>query len=67
MRLYMDEIPHPRQGTNHRPCSNPASVGASAGTRLVWHTMADGSLIVRAKTQSMLDLHGAPKRPKING
>jgi AbrB family looped-hinge helix DNA binding protein len=39
-------------------------IGAVPGTRLVWHVMPDGSVIVRAKTKSILDLAGALKAPK---
>jgi len=39
-------------------------LGAGPGTRLVWHVMPDGSLIVRAKTRSVLDLAGSLKAPK---
>ena len=39
-------------------------LGAGPGTRLVWHVMPDGSLIVRAKTLSILDLAGTLKAPK---
>ena len=39
-------------------------LGAGPGTRLVWHVMPDGSLIVRAKTLSVLDLAGSLKSPK---
>lgn len=39
-------------------------IGAGPGTRLVWHVMPDGSLIVRAKTHSILDLKGILKSPK---
>lgn len=39
-------------------------IGAGPGTRLVWHVMPDGSLIVRAKTLSVLDLAGSLKAPK---
>ena len=38
-------------------------LGAGPGTRLVWHVMPDGSLIVRAKTLSILDLAGTLKAP----
>lgn len=40
------------------------SMGAAPGTRLVWHVMPDGSVIVRAKTRSILDLAGSLKAPK---
>lgn len=36
-------------------------IGAGPGTRLVWHVMPGGALIVRAKTHSLLDLAGARK------
>lgn len=39
-------------------------IGAVPGTRLVWHVLPDGSLIVRAKTRSVLELAGSLKRPK---
>jgi antitoxin PrlF len=39
-------------------------IGATPGTRLVWHVMPDGSLIVRAKTRSVLELAGTLKAPK---
>lgn len=34
------------------------------GTRLHWHLMPDGTIIVRAKTKSVLDLAGMIKVPK---
>lgn len=40
------------------------SIGAGPGTRLVWHVMPDGSLIVRAKSRSILDLAGSLKPPE---
>lgn len=39
-------------------------IGAVPGTRLVWHVMPDGSVIVRAKTKSILDLAGILESPK---
>jgi antitoxin PrlF len=38
-------------------------IGAGRGTRLVWHVIPNGSLIVRAKTRSLLDLGGSLKAP----
>ena len=38
-------------------------LGAGPGTRLVWHIMPNGSLIVRAKTHSLLSLQGMLKSP----
>ena len=40
------------------------SIGATSGTRLVWHVMPDGGVIVRAKVRSVLDLAGNLKPPK---
>lgn len=40
------------------------SIGATPGTRLVWHVTPDGAVIVRAKTKSVLDLAGSLKPPK---
>ena len=39
-------------------------IGAGPGTRLVWHVMPDGSLLVRAKTHSILELKGMLKSPR---
>jgi len=39
-------------------------IGAGPGTRLLWHAMPDGSVMVRAKTRSILDLAGAFRPPK---
>lgn len=36
-------------------------MGAKPGTRLLWHLMPDGSIVVRAKTKSLLDLGGSVK------
>jgi antitoxin PrlF len=34
------------------------------GTKLQWHLMPDGTIIVRAKTKSILELAGMLKAPK---
>lgn len=39
-------------------------LGAKPGTRLLWHVMPDGSVLIRAKTLSILDLAGSLKSPK---
>jgi antitoxin PrlF len=39
-------------------------IGALPGTRLVWHVMPDGGLLVRAKNKSVLELAGSLKAPK---
>ena len=46
----------PRQVRDH--------IGAGPGTRLVWHVLPGGGLVVRAKTHSVLDLAGMLKSPK---
>ena len=38
-------------------------LGAGPGTKLVWHVMPNGSLIVRVKTRSLLALAGSLKAP----
>lgn len=40
-----------------------AFVDVKPGTRLVWLAMPDGTIIVRAKTKSILDLAGMLKAP----
>ena len=37
---------------------------AEAGTKLQWNFMPDGTITVRAKTKSILDLAGMLKAPK---
>ncbi len=48
--------------------SNPAEiralVHARPGTRLFWSVMPDGTIIVRAKSKSILDMAGMLKAPK---
>ncbi len=39
-------------------------IGAGPGTRLVWHVMPGGALMVRAKTHSVLGLAGSLKSPR---
>ena len=38
-------------------------LGAKPGTRLVWHVLPGGRLIVRAKTGSILEARGMLKSP----
>ena len=52
------------KGQTTVPLQVRESIGATPGTRLVWHVMPDGSLIVRAKTRSILDLAGRLKPTK---
>jgi antitoxin PrlF len=39
-------------------------IGAGPGTRLVSHLMPDSTIIVRAKTKSIVDMAGALRAPK---
>jgi antitoxin PrlF len=46
------------------PADIRALVDAKAGTGLVWSAMPDGTIIVRGKTKSILDMAGLLKAPK---
>jgi len=46
------------------PAEIRALIRAEPGTRLVWSVTPDGTLIVRAKTKSILDMAGMLKAPK---
>jgi bifunctional DNA-binding transcriptional regulator/antitoxin component of YhaV-PrlF toxin-antitoxin module len=35
------------------------ALGAESGARLAWHVLSDGTVVVRAKTKSILDLAGS--------
>jgi len=52
------------KGQTTVPADVRALVHAKPGTRLVWSVMPDGTIIVRAKTQSILDMAGMLKAPK---
>ena len=52
------------KGQTTVPADVRALVHAEPGTRLVWSVMPDGTIIVRAKTKSILDLAGMLKAPK---
>ncbi len=52
------------KGQTTVPADIRALVHAQPGTRLVWSVMPDGTIIVRAKTKSLLDLAGLVKVPK---
>ena len=60
----MSESTITAKGQTTVPAQVREQVGAAPGTRLVWHVMPDGSIIVRAKTKSILDLAGILKPPK---
>jgi len=52
------------KGQTTVPADIRAFVDAKPGTRLIWSAMPDGTIIVRAKTKSILDLGGILKAPK---
>jgi antitoxin PrlF len=52
------------KGQTTVPADIRALVHAKPGTRLVWSAMPDGTIIVRAKTKSILDMAGMLKAPK---
>ena len=52
------------KGQTTVPADIRASVHAEPGTRLVWSVMPDGTIIVRAKSKSILDMAGILKAPK---
>jgi antitoxin PrlF len=52
------------KGQTTVPADTRALGDAKPGSRLVWSAMPDGTLIVRAKTRSILDMAGRLKAPK---
>jgi len=52
------------KGQTTVPAEVRARLGAEPGTRLVWHVMPDGSVVVRAKSRSILALAGALKKSR---
>ncbi len=52
------------KGQTTVPADVRALIHAEPGTRLVWSVMPDGTIIVRAKTKSILELAGMLKAPK---
>lgn len=52
------------KGQTTVPADIRTLLDATPGTRLVWSAMPDGTIIVRAKTKSVLDMAGALKPAK---
>ena len=52
------------KGQTTVPAEIRALMHAKQGTRLVWSALADGTILVRAKSQSVMDLAGMLKAPK---
>jgi len=59
----MSESTVTAKGQTTVPAEVRDCIGACAGTRLVWHPLPDGSVLVRAKSKSILDLAGTMKPP----
>ncbi len=52
------------KGQTTVPTDIRAQVQAQPGTRLVWSVMPDGTITVRVKNKSILDMAGMLKAPK---
>lgn len=52
------------KGQTTVPADIRALIQAQPGTRLVWSAMPDGTIIVRAKNRSILDMASMVKAPK---
>lgn len=52
------------KGQTTVPADIRAFIDAKPGTRLVWSAMPDGTVIVRAKTKSILEMAASLKVPK---
>jgi AbrB family looped-hinge helix DNA binding protein len=61
---HMAESTITSKGQTTVPADIRAFVHAKPGTRLVWSVMPDGTIIVRAKTRSILDMAGMLKARK---
>jgi len=59
----MSESTVTAKGQTTVPAEVRARVNATAGTRLVWSVTPDGTIIVRAKSKSLLDMAGMLKAP----
>ena len=60
----MDESTVTIKGQTTVPQSIREALGAKPGTRLLWYVLPDGSIRVRVKARSILDLAGMLKAPK---
>jgi antitoxin PrlF len=62
----MSESTITSKGQTTVPADIRAQLNATPNTRLVWHVLADGRIIVRVKNKSVLDLVGSlkPTKPK---
>lgn len=60
----MSESTITAKGQTTVPAAIRERIGAMPGTRLAWHVMPDGSIVVRAKTKALLDLAGSLHAPR---
>ncbi|RIK92218.1 MAG: AbrB family transcriptional regulator [Burkholderiales bacterium] len=60
----MSESTITAKGQTTVPAGIRERIGAVPGTRLVWHAMPDGSIVVRAKGKTLLDLAGSLPAPR---
>jgi len=60
----MSESTITAKGQTTVPREMREKLGTEPGDKLMWSVMPDVSLIVRAKTHSILDLAGSPRAPK---
>jgi AbrB family looped-hinge helix DNA binding protein len=51
------------RGRTTVPAEVRKALGVKPGTRLVWHVMPDGKVLVRAKSKSLLELAGTVESP----
>ena len=52
------------KGQTTVPADIREAIGGVPGTRLVWHALSDGRLMVRVKNKSVLDMKGILTPPK---
>ncbi|MFL9905672.1 AbrB/MazE/SpoVT family DNA-binding domain-containing protein [Paraburkholderia sp. RL17-337-BIB-A] len=51
------------KGRTTVPAEVRKALGVKPGTRLVWHVMPDGKVLVRAKSSLLLELAGTVESP----
>lgn len=64
MEIHIAQSTITSKGQTTVPAEIRALVHAKPGTRLLWSVMPDGTIIVRAKTTSILDMAGMLKAQK---
>jgi AbrB family looped-hinge helix DNA binding protein len=51
------------KGQTTVPAEIREKANVTTGSRLVWHVLPDGTILVRAKSRSIMDLAGSLKAP----